>query len=85
MYEAETFNFMNFNFIVSNLLLPISWRKLDSNNTRFVFYCVLSVVVVFINCLSARISSFCINFFTVAKLLALVIIIVVGIIELCKG
>ena len=42
-------------------------------------------MVVSINCLSAKLSSMVINFFTVAKLMALVIIIIVGFIEMGKG
>lgn len=42
-------------------------------------------LVVFVNCISAKLASFCINFFTVAKLVALVIIILVGFIQLIKG
>ena len=42
-------------------------------------------LVVFVNCISAKLASFCINFFTVAKLVALVIIIIVGFIQLIKG
>ena len=38
-----------------------------------------------VNCISAKLTSMMINFFTVAKVLALIIIIIIGVIEMGKG
>ncbi|XP_072021770.1 b(0,+)-type amino acid transporter 1-like [Amphiura filiformis] len=43
------------------------------------------LLVIAVNCISVRLTTFVINFFTMAKLVALAIIIVVGFIELAKG
>ena len=51
----------------------------------FWYFYFITGIVVFINSVSAKAASFCINFFTVAKLVALIIIIIVGVVEIAKG
>ncbi|XP_072019859.1 b(0,+)-type amino acid transporter 1-like [Amphiura filiformis] len=51
---------------------------------KFVAACGI-ILIMSLNCISARLASIVINFFTVAKILALIIIIIAGVIEMAKG
>lgn len=50
-----------------------------------VFVCLRSVFLTWVNCYSVRWATRIQDVFTVGKLLALVLIIVVGLVQICKG
>lgn len=47
--------------------------------------CVFSVLICTVNCLSVKLASYVQNFFTVAKLFIILVIVVAGIIMLAQG
>lgn len=53
--------------------------------SKLLFFCVFSVLLTWVNCSSVRWATRVQDIFTAGKLLALALIIIMGIVQICKG
>lgn len=61
------------------------WNRWKADGEMLTGVCVCSVFLTWVNCYSVRWATRIQDVFTVGKLLALVLIIVVGLVQICKG